>query len=147
MEQLKIWISETIKESGNKHIDVIILSNMLDMTTKFDKQEIEKVLFQLEKEGEIVAVKKNKYISVEAAGLVKGTLQGHERGFCFLRPSDKEVEDIFVPSKSLFGALNKDIVLVEIVDLEKREGSIVKILERGESKLVGYFQKVKLRQS
>ena len=77
---------------------------------------------------------------------VIGTFNAHEKGFGFVKP-EKEEKDIFISSRNVNGALNEDVVEVELVsDSEKgksREGKIVKIVRRGKEVLVGTFQKSK----
>lgn len=75
--------------------------------------------------------------------LIIGVFTAHERGFGFVTPENNEGEkDIFIPAKSVNGALNEDVVEVEIVDEsgKSKEGKIKKIIRRGKSTLVGTFQ-------
>jgi len=77
-----------------------------------------------------------------------GTFIAHEKGFGFVKPENEELEkDIFIAAKNVNGALNEDVVEVEIVkDSEKnksKEGKIAKIVRRGKDTLVGTFQKSK----
>ena len=55
-------------------------------------------------------------------------------------------EDIFIPATYVNGALHKDVVKVKVTkktggEGKRREGMILKILERGCKTLVGTFQK------
>ena len=80
---------------------------------------------------------------MEEKELVIGVFAAHERGFGFVTPENNEGEkDIFIPAKSVNGALNEDVVEVEIVDEsgKSKEGKIKKIIRRGKSTLVGTFQ-------
>ncbi len=80
---------------------------------------------------------------MEEKELVIGVFTAHERGFGFVTPENNEGEkDIFIPAKSVNGALNEDVVEVEIVDEsgKSKEGKIKKIIRRGKSTLVGTFQ-------
>ena len=76
-----------------------------------------------------------------------GTFRANEKGFGFVVPEDENVEDIFVPWKSINGALNEDVVEVEIIkegnSKRSYEGKIVRIVRRGRTSLVGTFQKSK----
>ena len=80
---------------------------------------------------------------MEEKELIIGVFIAHERGFGFVTPENNEGEkDIFIPAKSVNGALNEDVVEVEIVDEsgKSKEGKIKKIIRRGKSTLVGTFQ-------
>ena len=77
-----------------------------------------------------------------------GTFRANEKGFGFVVPEDEQIEkDIFIPEKSINGALNEDIVEVELVKeptkVRSGEGIITKIIRRGKTTLVGTFQKSK----
>lgn len=75
--------------------------------------------------------------------LVEGTFSGTSRGFGFVL-ADRE-EDIFVPEKETAGAMHGDTVLVRITEekskTKRREGSIVKIVKRGTTHLVGTYER------
>ena len=72
-----------------------------------------------------------------------GTVQANERGFAFIIPDDREKfnTDFFVPHSSLNGAYNGDKVLATHVHGTKDEAKIIKILERGNTYIVGTFEK------
>ena len=72
-----------------------------------------------------------------------GTVQANERGFAFIIPDDKEKfnMDFFVPRSSLNGAYNGDKVLATHVFGTKDEAKIIKIIERGNTFVVGTFEK------
>ncbi len=116
---------------------------LLDAKSNYEKDSIRSILDSLEDEGKIVYLD-GKYLLVEHSNLIKGELKGNERGFAFLIPHDKSVEDFFIPSSNLHGALHKDTVLIKKA-ISKRgssdEGEVVKILSRGVTTFVGTYQK------
>ena len=72
---------------------------------------------------------------------VKGKLTTHAKGFGFVERGPKQ-DDIFVPAKFINGAMNNDLVLVDIIDDDVEEGrsevgKVVKVLERGTDQIVG----------
>lgn len=114
-----------------------------DMGSK-DLKKFYEVIDQMEKEGLVVKTKNAKYGLIDNEYLITGKLQGHERGFGFLIPEDKERKDIFVPAENMNGAMHGDKVIVNITrrgDEDKREeGEIIKILERKNTTIVGTFE-------
>ena len=103
-------------------------------------------LDELCEEGKIFMDDTGRYGTSEDLGLIKGVVSGNERGFAFLIPDDKEQyeKDFFIPRKSLRGALHGDTVLVSRAYGETGdEVSVVKILERGYSQIVGTFRRDK----
>ena len=73
-----------------------------------------------------------------------GKFIAHEKGFGFVE-IENERQDIFIPEKYVNGALNEDVVEIEIYkdkQKDKRpEGKIIKIVRRQKESLVGIFQK------
>lgn len=89
--------------------------------------------------------KKKNIKSLQAQGLIKeGIFVGNPRGFGFVVTGEEE-EDIFVPADAVHAALHQDKVQVLLKKDRKsgkrREGMIVKILERGTEEVVGTFQR------
>ncbi len=109
-----------------------------------EKKRVQDLLETLEKEGVIYQNDGGRYGTSEQLGLIKGKLVGNERGFAFLVPENKErfENDLFIPHRALRGALHGDVVLAEKTASETGdEGAVVKIIERGFSKIVGTFRK------
>lgn len=76
---------------------------------------------------------------------VEGKISATSKGYAFLIPDDVNMQDIFIPAKSLKGALNGDRVIVETMPSGKRiEGKVVNIIERANEKVIG---KIKLTKT
>lgn len=74
--------------------------------------------------------------------ILEGVLQGNERGYAFLIPSDETVKnDYFISHSDLRGAMHGDRVMCEITSFgnERTTARVLKILERGIEKLVGTY--------
>ncbi len=73
----------------------------------------------------------------------EGTFIGHPKGFGFVEIEDQE-EDIFIPEENTGTALHQDKVRIIIKDGQKegkrKEGIVVKVLERGMPEIVGTYQ-------
>ncbi|MBQ8284332.1 MAG: ribonuclease R [Clostridia bacterium] len=109
-----------------------------------EKKRLTDLLDELIKDEAIFINDGGRYGTSEQLGLIKGTLNGNERGFAFLVPDDKNLysEDFFIPHKNLNGALHGDTVLIERVhDRSDDEGRVVTILQRGFKTIVGTFRK------
>ncbi len=76
-----------------------------------------------------------------------GIFRANEKGFGFIELEDEKEEDIFIPSKSVNGALNGDEVQFAITKnkegTRRAEGKVTKILKRDKESVVGIFQKNK----
>ncbi len=108
-----------------------------------EKNRIIDLLTELIKEGELYQNDEGRYGTSAGLGLIKGKISGHERGFAFLVPEDRDTypDDFFLPRKSLHDALHGDTVLIErVLGRSEDEGRVVKILERGYTQIVGTFR-------
>lgn len=89
--------------------------------------------------------KKKNIKSLKKQGLLaEGVFIGNARGFGFVETEEDE-EDIFIPVDSVNTALHQDRVQVLLKKEQKngkrREGTVIKILERGSAEVVGTFQR------
>lgn len=78
--------------------------------------------------------------------VVKGTLQGNQKGFAFLIPEDKTQKDIFLAPKNLKDAIHGDKVLVRILSKEGEqsdEGEVIEVLQRNTQNIVGVYKSSK----
>ena len=91
---------------------------------------LQQALQELLEEGRIKKSKRGRFFLEQNNQLVKGTIQGHARGFAFLIPENREEEDIFIKPNCLQGAMHGDEVLVKLSTAQrrgrKREGEVVK---------------------
>lgn len=110
-----------------------------------DRNKVKKALAELEDEGQIIKDGQGGYATPEQLGAFCGTVQGNERGFAFIIPDDKSVRDgdFFVPRRALNGAMNRDKVLAVHKRGTEDEAYVVKIIERGQKRIVGTFEKDK----
>ncbi len=125
---------------------------------KEKRAELTEVLNELMIEGRITLSKRGKYSLAPTttsrnnndnkadSDAIIGVFEANARGFGFVAVEGEE-DDIFIPESGVHGAMHKDTVQVNIKvnakDGKRREGEIVKIVERGTSEVVGYYQKSK----
>ncbi len=120
------------------------LDSLLNIKTIEETQEMANALEELEDEGEIYHSNKDKYMLFKDSNLVKGTLRVNKKGYGFVEVLD--AEDVFVPVDDINSALDGDIVVCEVTETKedgRREGRIVRVLQRNLSTVVGeiYFKK------
>ncbi|NNU84272.1 ribonuclease R [Geobacillus sp. BMUD] len=109
-------------------------------------KEFVKTLVAMEEEGLVVRTRSNRYGVPERMNLVRGKVTGHPKGFAFVTPEEPGMDDIFIPPSELKNAMHGDTVLVRIqADSSgaRREGTIVRILERGVKEVVGTYTESK----
>jgi len=111
---------------------------------KDSKNELKEILDSLVSQGSIVVDDKGRYL-VPGDNIKTGIFSGTQRGFGFVT-LEGEPEDIFIPESSTNGAMHGDKVAVMLTNEKsgkRREGIIVRIVERGMTEIVGTFEKNK----
>jgi len=108
------------------------------------REDLKEVLDALVAEGKIGLSKRGKYGKPEAFALV-GIFSGHAKGFGFVAIGDQE-QDVYIPADKTGGAMHGDRVQITVAAARqgrRAEGAVVKVLERANQTVVGYFQKNK----
>lgn len=109
---------------------------------KEDIKYLEKIVSELEKEGKIYIDDSKRICKLKKGSQVIGEFEVRANSFGFVRSEDEEV---YVAREDFGGALNQDIVLVQItkqkVNTKNAEGVIKKIIKRAELPIVGIFKK------
>ena len=102
-------------------------------------------LNELEDEGKIIFTRSERYGVPEKMNLVKGTLEGHQKGYAFLIPDDINLKDLFISPVDMNGAMHGDRVIVRpmkvLEDVKSPEGKVIRIIERANQYVIGTFQK------
>ena len=124
------------------------IDSAIDNKTVEDTILLQNTLKEMEDSGDIYHSNKDKYMLFTNSNLRKGELRLSTKGYGFVEVKGEEDEDIFISRDNLNKALDGDEVIVEITEIKedkKREGRIVKVLERGINRVVGtiYFKKGK----
>ncbi|MEF8716346.1 MAG: ribonuclease R [Candidatus Accumulibacter necessarius] len=115
-----------------------------DLCVLLDVQKIELETFQrrlraMEREAQLLRNRKGSYILPERASLIAGRIEGHPDGYGFLIPDDGS-EDLSLEARQMSKVLHRDRALVRVVGIDRRgrrEGVIVEVLERANSRVVG----------
>lgn len=109
-----------------------------------EREELRKILTELVAEGKIMVSKRGKYQPLSDMNRI-GTYIGHPKGFGFVSVEGED-EDYFVPEHAANGAMHNDKVMIKLVDFQsgkKKEAQVIKIVEHGNSEIVGYYKKSK----
>ena len=120
-----------------------------------DRSAVRKALRELERAGEIVRIRKNRYVLPSEADLVTGKLSMHQAGYAFLVTDKPGEADVFIAAENTATAMNGDRVVVRIsrdiparrpkgrsgrLDGQRTEGRVIRVLERARDTIVGTLQ-------
>ncbi len=104
---------------------------------------LRRILRMMVCDGDIVLTRKGLYGPSEEMNLLLGYFESHKDGYGFVIPERPGERDIFIPPNAKMGAMDNDRVIVRIENWKKREGRIIRILERAHVKIAGKFEVTK----
>ena len=109
---------------------------------------LRKNLRDLERAGEIARIRKERYVLPAEADLLTGKLSLHPSGYGFLTSEKPGEQDIFIAAENVGTAMHGDRVVARISPelpsgriKGRREGRIIRILERAHDTVVGTLQR------
>lgn len=133
-------ILEVMAEQG-----VPVALDTLYELLEIDEEEQEilgRRLNAMEREGQLMRNRKKQLCIPDKIDAIAGVIQGHQDGFGFLVPDDKDKnpDDVFLSNKQMQQVMHGDRAMVRINGLDRRgrpEGAIVEVLERMNKTIVG----------
>ncbi|WP_053360528.1 ribonuclease R [Bacillus sp. FJAT-27251] len=135
-----------MKDEAYKPLTIQELEEAFGIEDSATFKEFVKALVVMEERGLVVRTRSNRYGLPEKMNLVRGKLTGHAKGFAFVIPEEPGMDDIFIPPNETNNAMHGDIVLARVSSTssgQRREGTIVRILERGVQQIVGTYTESK----
>ncbi len=147
-------ILERLRRKGSRILTFLELAKAFHVRED-DEDAFRERLDALERRGEIVRIRGEKYSAIEYSNLTAGRLTVRPEGFGFVLAD--EGEDLFVPRSGMHGAMDGDTVLAREErsraaattgsrsrgtrrDAERRSGVVVKVLDRARERVVGRFE-------
>ena len=107
-----------------------------------DPEQVEALrrrLRAMERDGQLLFNRRQKYCLVNSKDLIAGRVLGHADGFGFLKPDDG-TDDLFLSPREMRSLMHNDRALVRVAGVDRkgrREGAVVEILERNTHQVVG----------
>jgi ribonuclease R len=127
--------------------------NKIEIARKFGvsgsaRVALRKTLRGLEHAGEIARIRKDRYVLPAEADLVTGKLSVHPVGYGFLTSEKPGESDVFVAAENVGTAMHGDRVVARLSPelpagrtKGRREGRVIRILERAHDTVVGTLQR------
>lgn len=147
---LRERILQLMQRPDYQPLDKVELSKALNWPAG-KRAALREVLKSLEKEGEIARVRKDRYVLPQVANLVTGKLQVHLNGTAHVINEKRGQPDVFISEPNMGTAMHGDKVVVRIMHEgreqqrlgDRKEGRVVRILERAHDTIVGTLQQTK----
>ncbi len=146
MEYTHKQLITLIKTRTGKPVMVRELMRLLKLKSE-DRHELKRALNELVLNGELVKTRGNRYGLPEKMDLESGIFQAHPQGYGFVIPETKGKTDIYISAQGRLDAMNGDKIVARVSPpvgkkkiAGKREGVIIRILERAHTRVVGTYE-------
>lgn len=129
-----------ILKQQDRAYTIFELKDILGLDTTEEIEQMMRLLNDLESNLTIYHTNKDKYMAFEYSHLKKGKIAVSDKGFGFVLMEDED--DIHVDKEHLNGAIDGDLVIVEITNKNtgaKKEGRVLRIASRNYGPLVGEY--------
>ena len=133
---MKEQIIEYLKNE-KQAVSIEKLEELTNVETADDLKNLLKVLNELEDEYKITRTKKNNYMIFDDTNFRVGTLSVNAKKFGFVDISKDE--SYYIDKRNMNDAIHGDTVVMEIINPEKREAKVIKVLNRSVKQVVGEF--------
>ncbi|GAB6281390.1 MAG: ribonuclease R [Ignavibacterium sp.] len=144
---MKKKIISFFKKNSGKKLKAKELAKNLNVSNEYDYSLLKSFLHNLVDEGTLIKEgKRYSFNNIPENNKIIGTIQINDRGFGFLIPENKKLNDIFIPEKYLNNAFNGDLVEVTLFAANKRrgknlEGEVTNIMKRKWTEIPGTLRK------
>ncbi|KPK03039.1 MAG: hypothetical protein AMK71_00030 [Nitrospira bacterium SG8_35_4] len=137
-QKIKNALLEFLRTKSARPAGLREISSRLRISKK-ESRTLKRALRSLIESGDIFKTKKGLYGPSDRMNLFTGFFEAHRDGYGFIISEKQGERDLFVPPRRTMGAMSGDRVVARIESISKSEGTIVRILERGQKKIVGAF--------
>ncbi|MGY6213848.1 ribonuclease R [Methylolobus aquaticus] len=131
-------ILEMMKEQA-RPLNLDEVAAALGVTEEDDLESLRRRLQAMERDGQLLRNRRERYCVVNRKDLTAGRVLGHADGFGFLRPDDGG-EDLFLSPREMRALMPGDRIVASVTGIDRRgrrEGAVVEILERNTQRVVG----------
>ncbi|MDP2167768.1 MAG: ribonuclease R [Thermodesulfovibrionales bacterium] len=102
--------------------------------------DLKRVLNEMLRDGELVMTRKGLYGHSSEMNLITGRFDAHRDGYGFVIPEKTGMGDLFIPPRKTLGALDGDRVIARLEEPARREGRIIRVLERAHTIIAGIIE-------
>src|SRR4030043_498345 len=127
------------REKTRRPISFKDIVSLMKLSHK-EAKALRRILGVMVRDGNLVLTRKGLYGPAEDMNLANGYFESHKDGYGFVVLEKPGERDMFIPAWATLGAMNNDRVLVRVENWHKREGRIIRILERAHTRIAGKFE-------
>jgi ribonuclease R len=131
------YVQQVLADAGMP-MTLEMLIEALDIRVE-EIEHFSRRLSAMVRDGQLMRNRRDAYILPDKADLIPGRVEGHADGYGFLKPDDGG-DDLFLGPREMKEVLHGDRVLVRVSGVDnrgRREGRIVEVLERANTRVVG----------
>jgi ribonuclease R len=141
LEEIRKKILEFMENMATGPLTFRELAHAFDVKKAY-RDKFKKIVKAMVAEGELIKTRGGTFGLPSKMNLVTGELVCHPDGYGFVVP-EGEGADVFIGSRKLNGAMHGDTVVARVEGFKpggRREGSVLRIVKRARSKIVGRFE-------
>ncbi len=115
------------------------IAQQFSLKSDEDIEALRRRLRAMERDGQLLFNRRQKYCLVNSKDLIAGRIIGHADGFGFIKPDDGS-SDLFLSPREMKPLMHNDRALVRLAGVDRkgrREGALVEVLERNTHHVVG----------
>ena len=153
MKNIKSKILKLLASPSYQPLDKVELSKKLGLSAEA-RSELRGLLRDMEQQGEVARIRKDRYVIPKTADLRTGILEVHRSGSAHLISETQGEPDLFISAENTGTAMHGDRVVARILfegveEVRRRArgektsapiGAVIRILERKNITIVGTFQ-------
>ena len=143
MDKLKEKIIKMVNDDNYVPLTPTELAIKLELNQE-ELSSFNKILRDLINELYIVETKKGRIIAPIFTNNFVGKFISHRKGFGFVQPDKEDVQDLYIQSKDVNGAMHGDRVIAVITKPasgdKRAEGKIIQVIKREVTQVVGTFK-------
>ena len=140
---------------AERALNKVEISKSLGLATQ-QRGRLREILREMEVGGEVARIRKDRYVIPEDADLVTGPIQFHASGSAHVLGEKGGQPDLFISAENTFTAMHGDRVVARLITetpsegewrlgrpakVPRREGRVIRILERANETIVGTLQR------
>lgn len=132
-------IKEFLKQKAMRPVSFTDICDRMKLSSP-ERRSMRRTIRQMVDSGEIMRTRTGCYGLPDEMNLITGYFEAHRDGFGFVIQEKPNERDIFIPARKTLGAMDNDRVVARIENAEKRDGRIVRIIERAHTRIAGIFE-------